>query len=62
MKYVFFKILRATIRGWVADKVIKYEVLGNNDVVKIVHDQNFSLHRLAARSQIRQLQIDDEGM
>ena len=57
----FFQILRATVRGRVSERPIIYEVLGNNETVKIVHDQNFSLHRLAAKAKIRQLQSDDEG-
>ena len=37
-----------------------YEVNDNKDIKK-VHDETLAIHRLAAKSQIKQLQLDQDG-
>ena len=48
------------VRGEIGERNMTYEVNDNKDIKK-VHDETLAIHRLAAKSQIKQLQLDQDG-
>ncbi|CAL4065069.1 unnamed protein product, partial [Meganyctiphanes norvegica] len=52
------QVKRININGHVGNKPLDLSIDGST--IKVIHDESLALHRLAARAQINQWQIDDE--
>lgn len=55
----FLQVKAVNIQGSLSSKDLNFAIDGSD--VKVIHDGEMSLHRLAARAQINQWQVDQEG-